>query len=80
MRTERIRQTAARVEHGPGASVLYSYQTPAAAFVPGRGYLRTEEHYSCTTSRHVNAWARGATVVPQSEIDRLAGGQRGGQQ
>jgi hypothetical protein len=73
MRTERIGQTAARVEHGDAGSILYSYSTPVAAFVPGRGYLRTDQHYSVTTSRHVNAWARGGAVVPQSEIDRITG-------
>jgi hypothetical protein len=39
------------------AEVLFSYKTPVAAFVPGRGYVATDYKYSTTTSRHVNQWA-----------------------
>lgn len=60
-----------------GNTIFFSYSTPVAAFVPGRGCLLTDKFYSRTTSRHVNAWARstGGTIitVPQSEIDALAG-------
>ena len=53
--------------------VLFSYETPVAAHVQGRGYIRTAKHYSQTTSRHINSWLVGANavVVPQSEIDGL---------
>lgn len=39
-----------------GVTVLVSYATPVAAFVPGVGYLRTDRRYSATTSRHIAAW------------------------
>jgi hypothetical protein len=53
--------------------ILFSYKTPVAAYVPGRGFLRTDRFHSKTTSRHINAWVyRSATVVPQAEIDALA--------
>jgi hypothetical protein len=57
-----------------GVQVFFSYETAVAAFVPGRGYLRTEKHYSRTTSKHIGQWcdAKAATVVPQNEIDALA--------
>jgi hypothetical protein len=60
-----------------GRAVLFSYATPVAAFVPGRGYLKTETHHSVTTSRHVNAWAgKDAKPVPDSVIlDSLNGPQ-----
>lgn len=52
--------------------ILFSYKTPVAAWVPGRGWLRSEEKYSKTTTKHVNGWLGAAgTVVPQSEIDSL---------
>jgi hypothetical protein len=48
-----------------GREVCLSYGVPVAAFVPGRGYLKTARKYSTTTSRHANAYAgASATVVP----------------
>lgn len=58
-----------------GTLVLFSYETPVAAFVPGRGYLVTSTHYSVTTSKHVGQWipAEAArTKVTQSAINALA--------
>lgn len=58
-----------------GAEVLFSYRTPVAAFIPGRGYVRTKTRYSVTTSKHINQWLGGnanrATEVEQSELDSL---------
>ena len=38
------------------ARVLFSYRTPVAAYVFGRGYVKTEKWWSVTTSRHINKW------------------------
>lgn len=59
-----------------GANILFSYNTPVAAHIAGRGYVKTKTHYSATTSRHINKWLGGvdAEVVDQSEIDGLVGG------
>lgn len=60
-----------------GTSVLFSYRTPVAAVVPGRGWLKTKQFYSTTTSKHINRWladnrvADIVTTVPQSELDQL---------
>jgi hypothetical protein len=60
-----------------GVIVLYSYSTPVAAFVPGKGALCTTQKYSKTTSRHVNKavarWGWGRIDVDQGVIDQLAG-------
>lgn len=55
--------------------VLFSYSTAVAVLVKDDGWYRTSQHYSVTTSRHVNQWLGGvaAKVVSQAEIDRLAG-------
>ena len=55
------------------ARVLFSYNTPVAAYVRGVGYIRTEEYFSSTTSRHITKWLAGASAkaVPQSEINDL---------
>lgn len=56
-----------------GTDVLFSYETPVAAFVEGEGYVRTAKHYSATTSKHINKWLSGmvARTVPQEYIDAL---------
>lgn len=52
-----------------GREVLLSYGVPVAAFVPGRGYIKTDAKYSVTTSKHANGYAgRDAKVVPNSEF------------
>lgn len=58
-----------------GNVVFFSYQTPVAAYIARCGFLRTAEHYSVTTSRHINQWLDGAkaTTVPQAEINSIAG-------
>lgn len=54
-----------------GDVVFFSYQTPVAASRNGGGFVRTAEHYSVTTSRHINQWlaGRNAATVPQSEME-----------
>ena len=55
------------------ARILFSYRTPVAAYVFGRGYVRTEEFFSVTTSRHINKWLDGVTAekVAQTYLDKL---------
>ena len=58
--------------HLPVATVMFSYKTPVAAYVSGRGYVRTAEKFSKTTTKHINVWAgTNAEVIPQSEIESL---------
>lgn len=53
--------------------VLFSYETPVAACIFGKGFVRTEKWYSQTTTRHINKWLDGvdAPEVPQAFIDAL---------
>ena len=55
--------------------VLFSYNTPVAAWVSGIGYIRTDKKFSVTTSKHIALWLAGigveARTVPQSEIEAL---------
>ena len=55
------------------ARVLFSYRTPDAAYVFGRGYVKTENWYSVTTTRHINKWIDGGTAkeVAQTYLDNL---------
>ncbi len=64
------------IERADGVTILYSYKTPVAAFVPGKGALCTSTKYSTTTSRHINKaverWGATRHNVDQSVIDQLA--------
>lgn len=55
--------------------VLFSYQAPVAALTDD-GYIRTTQHYSATTTKHINKWLDGAAAetVDQSILDKLAKG------
>ena len=62
------------IERADGVTVLYSYSTPVAAFVPGKGALCTNKRYSKTTSGHVTKaverWGATRTNVDQGVIDQ----------
>ena len=60
------------VKLSDGREVCLSYGVPVAAFIPGRGYVKTARKYSVTTSRHANAYAGDrATVLPDEEFCAL---------
>lgn len=69
-----IRSNVTELHLNSGVVILFSYQTPVAAFVPGKGYLVTSKKFSATTSRHISQWlARTeAWEVPHNEIEALA--------
>lgn len=58
--------------------ILFSYQTPVAAYIPQRGFIKTSHRFSVTTSKHVSRWLTDngvfetAEPVHQSELERLA--------
>ena len=55
-------------------TILFSYSTPVAAFIPGKGYFKTAEKFSVTTSKHITQWLDGAKaeVKPQEWFNELA--------
>lgn len=60
--------------HKSGMVVFFSYETPVAAMLPSGRYIRSEQKYSRTTTKHVNQWLQGVTsaeTVPQAQIDAL---------
>ena len=56
-----------------GKEIFFSYETPVAAWVQGRGYLVSTTYYSRTTRKHITTWLDGkrSAAVPQEEIDQL---------
>jgi hypothetical protein len=64
------------VHKDDGTVVLVSYETPVACFISGEGYYKTSEHYSKTTSRHINQWlpshyGKDAKTKTPEELSRL---------
>ena len=59
--------------HTGKMDVLFSYETPVAAWLPNRGYIRTNQKFSVTTTKHINQWLQGAEAyeVPQSQLEEL---------
>ena len=41
------------------ARILFSYRTPVAAYIFGEGFVKTDQFWSVTTSRHINKWLKG---------------------
>jgi len=72
MQLQSLGANKTQVDLADGTSVFFSYKTPVAALVPGKGWIRTSTKYSSTTSRHINQWIAGtATEVDQWDIDQL---------
>ena len=56
--------------------IFFSYETPVAGYSDKLGYVKTDKHYSSTTTRHINKYLSGVlpeniTTVDQSVIDDL---------
>ncbi len=53
--------------------IVFSYETPVAALLPGKGRVKTEKKWSATTSRHISkAGYKDAQTVPQATLDDLS--------
>jgi hypothetical protein len=68
------------LELSDGTVILFSYETPVAAFLPGRGYRRTAQYWSRTTSKHVSQWlaredAKDVCLESQEFFNALAKGR-----
>ena len=75
MKLRRIGYNQTVVEYNNGSEVFFSYDTPVAARLQDYEYLRTEDFYSKTTSRHINKYLDGviAKKVTQQPINNLVG-------
>ena len=80
MKLTKISNNAHTLLLASGTEILFSYETPVAAFVLDFGpykrctYIQTEVSYSRTTSKHINAFlpdTEKAITVPQSTFDSL---------
>jgi len=58
-----------------GTEVFFSYSTPVAGYKPSIGYVKTNQWYSSTTTRHINKYLDDnfALNVEQDTINNLIG-------
>jgi hypothetical protein len=58
-----------------GTEVFFSYSTPVAGYKPNIGYVKTNQWYSSTTTRHINKYLDDnfALNVEQDIINNLIG-------
>tara|TARA_R100000329_G_scaffold135733_2_gene116184 strand:+ start:729 stop:959 length:231 start_codon:yes stop_codon:yes gene_type:complete len=75
MKLRRIGYNQTVVEYNNGSEVFFSYDTPVAARLQDYEYLRTQDFYSKTTTRHINKYLDGvnAKKVTQQTINNLVG-------
>ena len=75
MKLTPIAANQTEVSYNNGTQIFFSYRTPVAAYLPEKGYVRTEKFWSVTTSRHINKYLQGVTnveTIPQTVLDNLA--------
>ena len=79
MKLTKISNNAHTLLLANGTEILFSYETPVAAFIPFADrnrsrWIKTEVSYSRTTSKHINAFlpdTEKAITVSQSTFDSL---------
>lgn len=72
MNIKNIGSNQTEVATDSGIKILVSYETAVAAQLKDGSYIRTEQKYSATTSRHINNWVGdNAKLVSQSKLDSL---------
>ena len=73
MKLTQIGSNQTEITTARGNKVLYSYETPVAAWTE-QGAFRTSTKYSVTTSKHINSYLGGkdvGKVVDQKFFDNL---------
>ena len=73
MKLKLIASNMTELTFNNGVAILFSYKTPVAGY-DNDGAFRTDEHYSSTTTRHINKYLGGKGIgrkVTQNYIDSL---------
>ena len=68
MKLKQIGNNQSLISYNNGTDVLFSYETPVAGYILGEGYFVSEQYYSKTTSKHVNAFINNAAQALDCEI------------
>ena len=61
------------IQTAGGDRIFFSYSEPVAAWIVGRGFIKTDKFFSVTTSKHINQFLAGsaAEAVDHAEILKL---------
>ena len=79
MKIKSIAANQTEITLANGTIVFVSYETPVAAFIPGRGIVKTSTKWSKTTSKHISQFiqrinpASTVSEEPQSFFNNLIG-------
>jgi hypothetical protein len=73
MTLQNLGSNQTQISKSNGDRILYSYNTPVAAYIVGRGYVKAMRFYSVTTSKHINKWLGGASaeVIDTEDFETL---------
>ena len=75
MELKQIGSNMTEVTKSNGTSILFSYETPVAGY-DSQGAFKTDQHYSSTTTKHINKYLGGkgvGRIMEQSAINKLVG-------
>jgi hypothetical protein len=56
MKLKRLGASSTEVYLSEDIVILFSYETPVACRIAGRGFFKTSQYYSKTTAKHIGAW------------------------
>ena len=63
---------ASIIELNNGTKLLTHYKSTVAAYIPNKGYVRTNKKWSTTTSKVINLFmGKGGEEVPQDYLNTL---------
>lgn len=73
MKLTKISANVATIDFNSGIQVLFSYNTPVAAHIPGVGFVKTGKKWSSTTSKHITQYTgdKNTPTKEQSFFDEL---------
>jgi hypothetical protein len=81
MKLKRVGASSTEVQLNPDTLVLFSYETPVACHITGKGFMRTAAFHSRTTSKHIGQFVarhggrkENVTEKPQAYFDSLTSG------
>src|SRR3990167_8516210 len=68
---ERLGANITLLKLSDGGEILFSYDTPVAAYIVGRGRVKSKRYFSLTTSKHISQWLDGSKVCETVEHEEL---------
>lgn len=81
MKLQKIGNNETLIKYDNGVEVLFSYNTPVAGYRQGKGYFKTSQYYSKTTSKHITRYLgdfkNDATLMSEFEISQLSSNYSG---